>query len=174
MTKKDQANKRTEIIALLVAGIFIILLSVPFYFLFESVMCHDCYELGCAFCGLGAIVAACLVFILGIILTTLCAISLKRAKKSIKDKDNDKNKDKDSSVKKETYDDPKAIVFTTIRWFFIVIFIVVGLFYARNAVSWFAGGVNTNTAIKCTIISLILLGGAVALFYRHKKINDKK
>ena len=148
MTKK-------AIIASLIIGIILILLSVPLFFPLELLICQNCREVGCALCGLCAATLSFLLLIFGIILTVISAINLKKSKTS-------------------NYN----VALAALRWFLIIISVILCVTLTYYSITWLKGNysndVKTSNVIELSLGALIMLCIAIALIIWDKKIRHKK
>lgn len=155
----------------LIIGIILIVIAVPLYFGLKSLMCSNCRELSCAFCDLGAICLTIIEALFGIVLTVVSIVNFRKQKNTPKLKNINAQI---SSVGKKNRE-PKPIIVTTIRWVFIIIFLILGALSLYSAFVRFqyntAGDGYGLRDIMRGIVLLILATMLIfwdKIFYKNK------
>ena len=68
-------TKKDSIIGI-ITGIVTIAISIPAYFVIKSIVCRGCSEIRCAFCDLGSVILAFLLFVFSVALTIVSTAKL--------------------------------------------------------------------------------------------------
>lgn len=159
--KKSKATIKNRYRVLQIISVACIVLAVPLYFLIKPIFCSGCREIGCAFCDLEAVIMSALVFIFGVVGVIVGIIELRRLSKY-----------NGSVLAGQKHMPNKSPALTTIRWFLVVIFGIMGIFSAYSLLIRLSNSVSGIDGSEI-IVTIIFIGGALLLAFWNKIIYKK-